>query len=311
MRCYLTCLTVTLTVGQALLPVYGQAISDDHCGVPIGTAATKLLRSVEREFGKPVECQVKPMASESGFGFVKSDGTLLGTPCIELDPLLGVNETEVVHELFHLRLNAHGFPANIAIPVIPVGVDRNSLSTTVQLLSDTLGHRLFYPKMVTMGFDPDQKYRSQVQAAMASPNTPDQSGLVGAVQYAYVAVLERDPAFVRSVETWYRKQGWTKSLTQGRRLRDSIIHSAPKSPDESAKELIVCLNILFDNKFPAKWAIKDRTLYLGTFGTSSNGRRNSNAILIASSQLHCGTGYWPLQQPRSEDAIGRETYGTQ
>jgi hypothetical protein len=209
------------------------------------------------------------MTEQSGLAGVASDGTPLGSPYIALDPVLGTNEMEVVHELSHLQLIAQGFPANIAVPVIPAGVDRDSLYEALRTLPDILWHRLFYPRMRRMGFAPDRKFRSQMEAEMANPNSAGRSAVRAAVEYAYVAVLDRDPAFVARVEKWYRKRGWTEGLAKGKSLHDSIIRASPTSPDDSARELIICLNILFENKFPARWGFRNYNLYLGTFDTSA------------------------------------------
>src|SRR5260370_26916202 len=69
-------------------------------GVEPNPAAEDLLHTVEKEYGKPIDAIVdSEMTDDAGGSTVSEDGT----PTIKLNPISGINEMVIVHELMHLH----------------------------------------------------------------------------------------------------------------------------------------------------------------------------------------------------------------
>jgi hypothetical protein len=125
-------------------------------GVRLSAAGIKLLREVEKAYGKSVE-QTPPRAcaipGEAGTSLVREDGT----PEISINPALSQREEVIVHELFHLKLYAEGyhqiqFNAGGGLDQEKVNVLADSL--LVPWINSQVQHGIFYPRMRRMGLDP-------------------------------------------------------------------------------------------------------------------------------------------------------------
>lgn len=276
-----------LSVTSALLwvclgTIRAQSLPSSVCNVPIRESVAHILETVEHEFGKPVVCEITDSTGDYGNSnaivlslgprpTVRGDGSKLGIPVIVLNKSPWRTDSEILHELFHLDLIAHGFPADIGIRAIPPGTDRTSLATVGPILKEGIEHHIFYPRMRSMGFDPDRIYRDELETALSASNISgwNQNPMLRSVHYAYAAVTIADARFMRDVDAAYRMKGWGNNLAVGRRLKDAVLSTKLTTGDGEAKALITCLNILFDNQFPMRWSFEGPTLYLGTSSPSA------------------------------------------
>jgi len=140
------------------------------CGVTLRASVVRLKQQVEKMYGESVECHAVPGLDQSAGDFAKisfgsSDGKCV--PMISLDAERGIHEIDVTHELEHAELAAEGFP--LLLPIPPVGVDGKQLSYAVRILRDLLEHRLMYPRMRMLGFDPAARGRRAIDAAIVHP----------------------------------------------------------------------------------------------------------------------------------------------
>jgi hypothetical protein len=228
-----------------------ELLRSSFCGIAIRPSVARVLQDVEQKFGKPVRCEVVSSLTGSEGGWSSADVLPDGTPRIKLDKVAGRTENEVILELLHLQLIADGFPDTFQLQV-PMGVDANSLANAARQLNSLIQHRLTYPKMREMGFDPTKNYRPEIEHNISGDRPPpwsNQMPILFSVHYARVALLVDDPGLSRDLESWYKSRGWVQYIEKGKLVISSILAADPKTPDQATKELVACLNILFEGKF--------------------------------------------------------------
>lgn len=266
-------------------PVKSQALPGSVCNVPIRDSVARVLEKVQRDFGKTLSCQTTDSKEVwSGHALVLSvgqrptirpDGSLLGSPVIVLSNAPWHTDAEILHQLLQLELIAGGFPARIGIPLIPTGVDRGSVAAAGPILQDIIEHRMFYPRMRSMGFDPDGVYRDELASVLSAKEFTgwNDTPILRSVHYAYAAAVVNDREVMREVDSSYRKRGWDEYMAVGQRLKNSVVQTNVTTPDGEAKELINALNILFANKFPLHWVFQKTDLYLGVSSLPASFRK--------------------------------------
>ena len=219
------------------------------CGIELSPPSLALFRDVEGRLGKSIRCETHLEFGILGASEVAADGT----PEIVLDRYQGKTEENLVHELFHLQLRAKGFPQRFQ-----VSVSRNTKKQLAQQVAEQLGylieHRLFYPQMRGMGFDPTLQYREGLEALMSGDKLygPPASAK-RAVTYAEVSLLIQDPAITRRVAAWYARHGWTDQLSRGKRLVHYLTTFNPDTPEKKRTAVGGGLAIVFGDSFDLTW----------------------------------------------------------
>jgi hypothetical protein len=219
------------------------------CGIELSPPTLALFHDVESRFRKTIRC-----ATHLEFGILgASDVAADGTPEIVLDTYEGKTEVNLVHELFHLQLHAKGFPQRYEVSAL-----RTTNKELVQQVAEQLGslveHRLFYPQMRGMGFDPTLQYRQGLEALLSKDKFygPPASAKQ-AVTYAEVSLLIQDPAVTRRVEKWYVRHGWNDQLSRGKRLVHYLATFNPDTPEKKRTAVGVSLAIVFGRNFDLTW----------------------------------------------------------
>jgi hypothetical protein len=225
----------------------GQSPSSELCGVSLPSSVARLRKEVESKFGKSVNCKAIAGLRATTGDYAKARVYADGTPWVLLDKSQGAGPDDIAHELFHLKLTAEGF-TSYAVQPAPPDIEPAVLLWVVKELSDLLLHRLFFPQMRSMGFDPTAKQRRNVELMMQQDRSLSNSAY-GAVHYVEDSLLVNDNAFSQRVDNWYRRSGWTQELAKGKAMEASILSHNPRRPRQIQRELLACLNILFGNKF--------------------------------------------------------------
>ena len=277
---------IALTI-QALFPhaVNAQSPQSPVCNVPIRDSVARVLEKVQHDFGTKVSCETADskdvwsgralVLSLGARPTIRADGSRLGSPLIVLSHAPWHTDAEILHELLQLELIARGFPARIGIPVIPPGVDRASVAAAGPILQEMIERRIFYPRMRSMGFDPDGIYREELTSVLSAKEFTgwNDTTVLRSIHYAYAAAVVNDREFMREIDSSYRKRGWDQYMTLGQRLKNSVVQANVTTPDGEAKELINALNILFANKFPLHWVFQKTDLYLGVSSLPASFRK--------------------------------------
>lgn len=219
------------------------------CGIELSRPSLELLHDVERRLGKTIRCETHLEYGTLGASDVAADGT----PEIVLDRYEGRTEENVVHELFHLQLRAKGFPQRFKVKAVRTS-NPEFVQSVAEQLASLIEHRLYYPQMRQMGFDPTLQYRQALETWMS------QDKLYGAsvaakrtVNYAEVSLLIQDPALTRRVEAWYGRRGWNGQLSRGKKLARYLATFNPDTPEKKGKAVPACLEIVFGRKIAVTW----------------------------------------------------------
>jgi hypothetical protein len=242
-------LSIALLLARKTSAQIGGAPPATLCGIELSPPALALFRDVESRLGKTIRCETHLEFGLLGASHIAADGT----PEIVLDRYEGKTEENLVHELFHLQFNAKGFPQRFQ-----VSASRKTNKQLVQQVAEQLGslieHRLFYPQMRGMGFDPTQQYREGLEALLSEDKLygpPASAKRV--VTYAEVSLLIQDPAVTRRVEAWYVRRGWTDQLSRGKRLVHYLATFNPDTPEKKRTAVGAGLAIVFGHGFDLTW----------------------------------------------------------
>lgn len=219
--------------------------------------AKELLDYVERAYGKEVRVKVmkgwdRHIIGESWLG---EDGV----PEIRLNASTGCTEVCFVHELFHLKLKAGGYPA-ILLRSELTGSERAYYENAARLVREALQHRAFYPEMRSMGLAPEAMERDALKQIVRDDRdegvkvAPDE---ISMALYYFRACLEvEDRELISELEELYEKRQLVWALETGKRLVRLAGESGPQTPEEEIALLIRCLNILFFDK--VGFEVRDR-----------------------------------------------------
>ncbi|HET9529239.1 MAG TPA: hypothetical protein VFQ92_02735 [Blastocatellia bacterium] len=211
--------------------------------------ARELLDHVERSYGR--EVRVKVMHDWDSYligeSFLEEDGV----PEVRLNASSGCTEVCIVHELFHLKLKAEGYPA-IIIKSDLTGSQRNYIESAAKVVRETMQHRAFYPEMRRMGLTPEAAQADLLKQRIKEGRnerisiSPDEVSL--ALDYFRACLEIEDPELISQIERLYEKKQFVWSLETGKRLVSLADQSSPRRPEEEIALLIRCLGILFPGK---------------------------------------------------------------
>ena len=219
------------------------------CGIELTPPSLALFHDVESRFGKTIRCETHLEFGILGASDVAADGT----PEIVLNTYEGKTEVNLVHELFHLQLHAKGFPQRFEV-IAPQSTNKELVQQVAEQLGSLVEHRLFYPKMRGMGFDPTVQYREGLEALLSKDKLYDPpASAKQAVTYAEVSLLVQDPAVARRVEKWYVRNGWNDQLSRGKRLVHYLATFNPDTPEKKRTAVGVSLAIVFGRNFALSW----------------------------------------------------------
>lgn len=238
-----------LSTALLLSPSGDKASAATPCGIELSSSSVALLHAVESKLGKRIRCETHMEFGILGASDVAADGT----PEIVLDTYEGRTEENFVHELFHLQLRARGFPQRFRVTS-----PRSANAALAQQIAEQLGslieHRIFYPQMRQMGFDPTLQYRNALENWMSHDTLYGPSvAAKRIVDYAEVYLLIHDPALTRRVEEWYTRHGWTGQLNRGKKLAEYLSNFNPNTPEKKRIALPSCLQIALGGKLEVAW----------------------------------------------------------
>jgi len=211
--------------------------------------ARQLLADVEKSYGR--EVRVKVMSDWENHLIGESSLEEDGTPEIRLNASTGRTEVCAVHELFHLKLKAEGYPAIILTGDLTES-HRAYFANAASVIRETLQHRAFYPEMRRMGFTPEAMQRVLLKRVMKGDRddgvnvAPDEVSLA---LYYFKACLEvEDRELISHIEKTYEKKQFIWGLETGKMLVGLAREYKSQSPEEEIGLLIRCLNALFSDK---------------------------------------------------------------
>ena len=220
-------------------------------GIPLSGEAKALLVEVEAIFDKQVrEEWLDEKDGMSGNSEVDSDGT----PAIRINPAQGRKLDVIVHELYHFKLRAQGYPA--LVWSFPKNMDTEATQAAIKQLTeqlyDPILHYIFYPEVRAWGINPGEAFEERIKQALqdnslAALFTSDQKAV--RLFYYKIRLEVNDSALIHRIEDVLVRKQKQPGIEFGKRLSQIVINANPGSPEASIKPLVACLNILYEGEF--------------------------------------------------------------
>jgi hypothetical protein len=222
--------------------------TSELCGITLRAQLTQLRGDLESRLHHPIVCEIANIHSGEG-NYASMTIDRQGVPIIKLDQSRGKDETEVAHELFHLKLVATGLETEFRVNLTS-DLDTEEVSFIINKFRSDISHRLFYPTMLSMGIDPIKKEKSTWSEFVDSrrPISRNMSHPQAVVNYVGVAT-ERLPAdLIDKIDLIYANNGYKNELALGKKIAARIRQTSPKKSSEIAAELVACLEIYYNRK---------------------------------------------------------------
>jgi len=234
-----------------------------------------LVRTVENLYGKPLCVALYENKSNCGNLTDQTVGDPYGSASVSLEgsPVIllaekGRNESTLVHELFHLKLTAEGYPT--LEYHVEYNLKPDVVNLIVSIVSTALEHRVFYGEMRKMGLDPDELERRELNDLISGKTAS--TAVVSDVQVknraaGYFrtamecgAICKREKTIDR-LTSWYEAKGWGESLTAARQLIDLVESKPTSSPKTLTETTFACVSKLLTGQVvitPLEWKSERR-----------------------------------------------------
>lgn len=219
-------------------------------GIDLRSEARILWAQVEGHYGRPVrELLIDDLGYSYYAGVASVDPD--GTPVVQLINTEPVTEEIIVHELYHLKLYAEGYPV-IRIEY-PADWNEEKEQARVRFiiaqLYDTIEHRIFYPRMREMGLAPDDTLKRNVELTLrGEAEEEDVPGLTRrdalAIEYFKAALLMEDEPLLERLTNHYRGRRWDEALNIGSGMAELVKRAQPSTPDGAVTTLLRCLAVI-------------------------------------------------------------------
>jgi hypothetical protein len=212
------------------------------CNVPVGQSVQDLRRKIERHLGA-IRCLVVQGLVQNGLA--ATVGYVSNKPVIQVDREVGATETEICHELLHLKLDADGWPRDP--PAFPVGMSQDDAHsiTRVQLWSE-LQHRVVDAEAHRLGMTPDALFRSDLQRDVRSGKTIPPMWQVfpqsGAIEHARELATDRTAAIQTAKDL--RRHGMADVASAAEGI-DAELQGAAITKERSTGTIQLCLKTLW------------------------------------------------------------------
>jgi hypothetical protein len=218
-------------------------------GIPLRPEARKLWLEIEDHYKREVR---EELTSDLGYSYYAGLASVDpdGTPAVKLRNDDRPTEERIVHELYHLKLYADGYPV-IRIeypPRRPTEKQQARIRFLISEVYNTIEHWMFYPEMRKMGLVPDGSVRSTAELILEGDDQEDTPGVTRgdmlALDYFEAALLLDDTQLFARLENQYNVKRWTEALQKGRDMAGIVSSSSPSTPEGAVRTLMRCLEIL-------------------------------------------------------------------
>ncbi|HYR60694.1 MAG TPA: hypothetical protein VEM37_04995 [Nitrospiraceae bacterium] len=220
-------------------------------GVPLSREARSLLAEVEQLFETQVrEEWLDETDGMSGKSKVDDDGT----PIIKINPAHGRTLDVIVHELYHLKLRARGYPdLKWLFPQeMNTEANRAAFNQLAVQLRDPIEHYIFYDDVRAWGLNPGESFEKLTKQALAANTlvatfeTMDNEAV--GLYYFKIRLEVADTVLVQRLTELLEHKKKQSGIEFGKRLSQIVIDANPRSPEEEIKTLVDCLNALYERK---------------------------------------------------------------
>ncbi|MDA2933598.1 hypothetical protein MYX82_04575 [Acidobacteria bacterium AH-259-D05] len=222
-------------------------------GINLSEPTEDLWEEVENLYGMSIDLVVDELpAGFLGQAEVLSDGQ----PRIMIDNERGRSEQNVAHELSHLKLRKEGYGQyGYQFPSIVQGGDelRDWVEFNNSTLREPLLHRLFYPKMIEIGLEPDEGMKEGLSDLIKKGDylgvTTENAFKVHTVNFFKSLIESNDDGYLSELESWFIDQGWSKSIERAKAFRDLVEIENPRTPRDEMEIFIELLDRMYGPAF--------------------------------------------------------------
>jgi hypothetical protein len=219
-------------------------------GLDLRPEARILWAEIEAHYGRPVrELLIDNLDYPYYAGLASIDPD--GTPVVELKNSAPVTEERIVHELYHLKLYADGFPViRIEYPAAWKGERQQARVRYIMAqIYDSIEHWIFYPQMRQMGLMPDDTLKSNVEFILEGGTVDDDVPGVTrrdslTIEYFEAALLLDDEQLQKLLPNHYRRRRWDDELNTGKAMAELVRAARPSTPKEAVTTLMRCLALI-------------------------------------------------------------------
>jgi len=207
--------------------------------------AAILLTEVETLFGKKVVYR-ENTKYDAGNSTVESDGT----PVIEVNPSIHSRnklrqEAIVVHEFFHLKMKATGYPYLSFVNTELHQQNAAFFQEMNSMVFSAIEHIIFYPQMRKMGLNPSAEIEEYFRTLdRNNETTGPPNDYQRAVLFMRAKVEVSDRKLLGEIEKWYSARKWNKPLAKGNELAQIVLSVHPNKPDDEVEVFVKCMNAL-------------------------------------------------------------------
>jgi hypothetical protein len=196
----------------------------EFLGLRLSHGASALLDDVERLYGRAISAEKKAFPGERwGTAEVAEDGT----PIVRVSPA-ALDEDVIVHELFHLKLQAEGAPVFLWSSDGDAH-DLNWLVHAQNQIYAALQHRSFADEMRRLNLDPAARIRRSLESAIENRTIGERHDEIGkAIILARVFLELGANGEFTVMRRLFVEQGWSKSVWLGNSM---IRQLTPPSSD--------------------------------------------------------------------------------
>ena len=223
-------------------------ISRELFGVVLQRSSNQLLEQVERMYGKPVRTERFDNASRPDcLRYAESDVEEDGTPVIRVGEHIRPTENVIVHELFHLKLQAEGYPGAISWEWPREEMTSGNQAYTALLFDHVFSeivHWVFYPEMRQMGFYPQLVVMNELAEAFETGIRVGTNADTRALYYLKFALHVQDESVRARLRNIYQQNGWEEGLVLGEKLVGAITGANPRTREEILAVFLRCINLL-------------------------------------------------------------------
>lgn len=221
-------------------------------GVSLRGLARALLTEVETTFGRPIKEEWLDQSDMAG----KSEISEEGEPVVKINPRTGRNSATIVHELYHLKLRAAGYPA-VAVEVPSEMNTENNRRNLLQLklqVHDPIVHSIFYPEVRRRyGINPGAAFEAETQEALDDGRlqriVQDMNEEAAALYWFKIALEVSNTRLKRRLEAMLQRLKKQAGLDLAQELVKIVRDAAPSDPQKAISTFVQVLNRLYHSRF--------------------------------------------------------------
>jgi hypothetical protein len=236
-----------------LLAVFSAiAVGEDKPRAPFGIRARPsvlaLMSEVEQDFGHPI-VELISESSEQNFGSFNVDR---GVPTITLakDDL---TESNLVHELMHLKLMAQGYPRIEWEPPPPQEIAGEVYGTRSRV-RDPIEHFMFRPSIKALGVAADPEDVGVLVRYVHENEHPKENQSASILRFFFLMLSVEDRSLRNQLLASYKRDGLRAEARIGARMVSQVEKFRPTTPQEEINCFLACVNILWKGERKATFA---------------------------------------------------------